>query len=70
MPDSTDFVRFQQLASEDAGLFEQLCAAPEPEEFAALAVRLGAERRLVFTVDEVRAALAAARRQWMERHIA
>ncbi|MEY2563512.1 MAG: hypothetical protein QOH88_1705 [Verrucomicrobiota bacterium] len=58
--------RFGELVLADPKLHEQLRAAP-PEDFAALAVRLGAERGCVFTEVVVAEVLRERRRAWLER---
>lgn len=67
--EATAFAGFQRLVVSDTALFEQLAAVCAPDAFATVAVQLGAERGLVFTADEVRAALHAARRAWIERNL-
>lgn len=66
---SSSFAEFQRLVIGDAALFSQLQAVSEPDAFADLAVQLGRERGFAFTADDVAAALQAARRAWIERHI-
>lgn len=63
------FVEFQRVVIDDAAMFSRLQAVSEPDAFAALAVQLGRERGFAFTPDDVAAALQAARRDWIERHI-
>jgi hypothetical protein len=58
--------RFGDFVLADPKLHDQLRAA-NPEDFAALAVRLGAERGCVFTAPAVVAALREQRRAWLER---
>jgi hypothetical protein len=68
-PRDTSFADFQRLVIADTALFDQLATVCAPDAFVAQAVRLGAERGLAFTADEVRAALQTARRAWIERHL-
>jgi Nif11 domain len=58
--------RFGDLVLADPKLHDQLRAAP-PEDFAALAVRLGAERGCVFTAPVVAEAVRERGRDWLER---
>ena len=58
--------RFGDLVLSDPKLHDQLRAA-RPEDFAALAVRLGAERGCVFNATVVAEALRERRRAWLER---
>jgi len=64
------FADFHRGVVADPALFAQLRVASDPDEFAALAVRLGAARGQVFTEDDVRAGLREARRSWIERNLA
>ena len=61
------FEQFRTLVFADAALQAQLRAVADEERFIALVVRLGAERGYEFTADDVRAAMRAARRAWIER---
>jgi Nif11 domain len=61
--------RFRQLVLADRSLFEQLRQTADLDGFVALAVRLGAEQGCVFTEQEVREAVRAWRRAWLERWI-
>jgi len=61
--------RFRQLVLADRGLFEQLRQTADVDGFVAQTVRIGAEQGCVFTEQEVRAALQACRRAWLERWI-
>ncbi|HMG04740.1 MAG TPA: Nif11-like leader peptide family natural product precursor [Chthoniobacterales bacterium] len=58
--------RFGDLVLADPKLHDQLRAAT-PEDFAALAVRLGAERACYFSAPVVVDALLEQRRAWLER---
>jgi hypothetical protein len=58
--------RFGELVLADPELHEQLRASA-PNDFAALAVRLGAERGCVFTARVVDEAVRERRRAWLER---
>jgi hypothetical protein len=64
------FVAFHRLVVADPALFAQLAAETENDAFFAAAVRLGRERGFDFTADDVKAALQAARRAWIERNLA
>lgn len=64
-----DLEHFVQLVLADRGLLEKLQATAELESFAALAVRLGEERGCEFTAEDVRNAVRARRRAWLERGI-
>ena len=59
--------RFGGLVLADRGLHDRLRNTANQEAFAALAVRLGAERGCVFTAPVVEAALREQRRVWLER---
>ncbi len=67
---SDTFREFQNLVVRDPRLFAQLTGAPDTDVFAARVVAVAAERGFTLTVDEVRAAVQAARRGWIERGIA
>ncbi len=60
---------FCQLVLEEPELHQQLRQALVAEEFIELAVRLGRERGYSFSSEEVRKALDARRRAWLERWI-
>jgi hypothetical protein len=64
------FAQFQALVTADSELFNELRHTPDPEAFAALAVKLGAERGFAFAAEDVRGALQCARRAWIERNLA
>lgn len=64
-----DFERFRQLVLDDVTLQDALKETADVPAFLALARRLGAERGCHFTEDEVREAIRAARRAWLERWI-
>lgn len=66
---SPAFLEFRRLAVNDAALFAQLSSLDSPDEFERRAVELGAARGCDFTADDVRQALQAARRAWIERTI-
>ncbi len=59
--------RFGQLVLAEPKLHDQLRAAANQKIFAALAVRLGAERGCLFTAPAVEAAVREQRRAWLER---
>jgi len=65
-----DFAAFQRLVVNDAELFARLENASTADAFVALAIELGAVRGLAFAADDVRTALQAARRAWIERNVA
>ncbi|ACB77530.1 Nif11 family protein [Opitutus terrae] len=60
---------FHRHVVHDAELLERLAAAGDADAFVTLAVAAGAERGLVFSAADVRAALLAARRTWIERNV-
>lgn len=64
---STAFARFAQCVIREPRHVALLAGAAEG--FEERAVRLGAERGFAFTVDEVRGAVQAARRAWVERNV-
>src|SRR5437773_65365 len=59
--------QFRQLVLQDLALQEQLRETPNLDAFLALIVRLGAERGYDFGVEEVKEALRASQRTWIER---
>lgn len=59
--------QFKQVVLGDPLLAAALREETDRERFAALAVRLGAERGYEFTAEEVRKAMREARRAWLER---
>jgi hypothetical protein len=61
--------RFGELVLADAVLHDRLRAAPTPQEFAELAVQLGAERGCAFRVQTVQERVQQKRREWLERWI-
>jgi len=61
------FSEFHRLVTNDAALFAQLINQGSPDEFARRAVELGSARGYRFTAKDVREALQAARRAWIER---
>ena len=63
------FAEFRAAVLGDLALQAQLRGIANPRALAAETVRLGAERGLHFTPDDVLAALDAGRRVWIERHI-
>jgi hypothetical protein len=62
-------LEFQTLVTRDLALFTELRHAPGADAFAELAVKLGRERGLMFSTDDVQASLQAARRAWLERSL-
>lgn len=61
------FEQFRQLVLREPALQQQLKATSDREQFIALTQRLGAERGYDFTVEDVRQALQASHRAWLER---
>ncbi len=59
--------RFGELVLANRELHDRLRAAADVETFAALAVRLGAERGCDFTASVVQAMVNEKRRAWLER---
>ena len=68
MPTS-DLESFRQLVLQDPQLQAQLNAVADPEQFSALAARLGAQRGCQFTAAEVMMALQASRQAWAMREV-
>lgn len=66
---SENLSRFGELVLADRALHDRLRATEDVFAFAALAVRLGAERGLEFTEATVLEAVQAKRREWLERWI-
>jgi hypothetical protein len=64
-----DFERFRGLVLEDVTLQEALKETADVPAFLVLARRLGAERGCHFTEEELREAMRAARRTWLESWI-
>lgn len=62
---SDDFARFRTLVDEDDALRDELWKVRDPEGFAALVLRLGAERGLTITAEDVRAACADGMTAWL-----
>jgi Nif11 domain len=63
------FEKFRELVLCDATLQETLRVPTRDDAFIEMVVRLGAERGFGFTADEVRDAMRANRRAWLERWI-
>jgi Nif11 domain len=61
------FERFHELVVDDDELCRTLQAESDPQAFAVLAQRLGAERGFTFTVADVEAAIRDGRKRWIER---
>ncbi len=59
--------RFGELVLADRALHDRLRATESDLTFAELAVRLGAERGLVFTEATVQRAVQEKRREWLGR---
>jgi len=66
---SENLKRFGELVLADRTLHNQLRATENIFSFAGLAVRLGAERGLVFNEATVQNAVQEKRREWLERWI-
>jgi hypothetical protein len=64
---SEAFARFRELVWSDPNLLRELWETPERDAFVALAVRLGEERGLRFTSDDVHRSLADGRLSWLAR---
>jgi hypothetical protein len=60
-----DLARFQALVDDDDALRDALWNERDPDRFAALVVRLAAERGLSVTVEDVRALSAARMTAWL-----
>ncbi len=65
----TEFERFREIAVVDQGIREALLAERDTEQFIARVVELAHSRGCEVTAAEVREALRAARRSWLERHV-
>jgi Aspartyl/Asparaginyl beta-hydroxylase len=63
------FDAFRTHALADAGLLQELAALPASAEFYAATVRIGLHHGFNFTIEDVRAARAEARREWVERQL-
>jgi hypothetical protein len=61
--------QFRLLVLEDATLQQRLRETPDRETFILLMIESGAERGFDFTAEEVREALDAGRRAWLERWV-
>jgi predicted ribosomally synthesized peptide with nif11-like leader len=64
-----NFERFRQIVLEDLSLQERLRAIEEREPFVSRVVEMGAECGIEFTAEDVREAIRANRRAWIERWI-
>lgn len=62
------FLRFREAAFADPALLDGLAAITQPDAFVPAVVQAGAERGWHFGPEDVRAALLAGRRAWIERH--
>ena len=60
-------VQFQRLVASDSQLAKTLQGLPDAEIFITRTLELAAERGLVFSREELRAAMRNGRRQWNER---
>jgi predicted ribosomally synthesized peptide with nif11-like leader len=63
------FEQFRRCVLEDLSLQKQLRAFTSRDKFVDRAVKLGTERGFQFTEEDVREAMRACRRDWMERWI-
>lgn len=63
----TPLQRFQRLVADDVSLSLVLRALHDPDLFITRSLELGAERGLLFSREEVRAAMREGRRQWNEQ---
>ncbi len=61
------FVWFQALVASDPQLCKSLQGLQDNEAFIVRTLELGAERGLLFTREELRAAMRDGRRQWNEQ---
>ncbi|MFI8222145.1 aspartyl/asparaginyl beta-hydroxylase domain-containing protein [Pseudomonas sp. NPDC085632] len=63
----TDLQRFQALVAEDTALSRALQTLHDPQAFISRTLALAAERGLVISREELRAAMRNGRRQWNEQ---
>jgi hypothetical protein len=63
------FQAFRAHALADADLLRELAALPASTEFYGATVQLGLRLGFNFTIEDVRAAHAEARREWHERNV-
>jgi hypothetical protein len=63
----TALQRFQTLVAEDAALSQALQTLHDPQAFISRTLALAAERGLVFSGEQLRAAMRNGRRQWNEQ---
>lgn len=63
------FEQFRKCVLEDLSLQKKLRAFTSRDRFVDRVVKLGAERGFQFTEEDVREAMRACRRDWMERWI-
>jgi len=61
--------RFLRTVLADAALLDPLAAEDEPARFMEQVVQQGQRHGLVFTTEDVRAAMNAGRREWIERWV-
>ena len=66
---SESFEQFRETVLRDRELQEALRATPDREAFISLVVGLGEERGYSFTAADVKDALQAGRRSWLERWV-
>jgi hypothetical protein len=67
--DQTNFEKFRQIVFDRPDLQEQLCGLQDADLFITRVIELGVGFELVFTADDVREAMNAGRRTWIERWI-
>ena len=63
------FERFRRRVLDEARLQDPLLAIEDTEAFLDAVVRLGAVNGCAFSIEDVRSALLAGRRAWIERHL-
>ena len=66
---TAQFQAFRETVFRDPTVRDQLRACGEMDEFMALAVMLGAAHGFMFSVEDVRAQVSRARRDWIEQWI-
>lgn len=64
-----NFEQFRNIVLEDLSLQKQLRAFTREDRFIVRVVKLGAERGFQFTYEDVKEAMRASRRAWIERWI-
>jgi len=66
---AVDFEAFRQLVARTPPLQDRLLAETDPHDFIPLVVELAHAHGHVIGPDDVRAAMAAGRRAWVERWV-